>query len=119
MQRIGHVLRIRQGKEEEYDRYHAAVWPEMLEALRDSGIRNYSIFRYHQWLFSYFELPDDLSLAEVMSAYADRDVCQRWEKIMRTLQEPLPESEPEAWWVPIPKVFYEPGMTDRPESSTK
>lgn len=30
---------------EEYDRYHAEVWPEVLEALRLTGIVDYRIYR--------------------------------------------------------------------------
>jgi L-rhamnose mutarotase len=44
-QRSAFVLRIRPDKIEEYVRAHAEVWPEMLDALRGAGIRNYTIFR--------------------------------------------------------------------------
>lgn len=38
------VLRVREGRTEEYRRRHAAIWPEMAEALRRSGIVHYDIF---------------------------------------------------------------------------
>ena len=58
MQRFGRVLRLRGNAEAEYESLHAVVWAEVLEAITLAGICNYSIYRYHQWLFSYYELPD-------------------------------------------------------------
>jgi L-rhamnose mutarotase len=37
------VLSIREGQVDEYRRRHAAVWPEMLDALRASGVVHYDI----------------------------------------------------------------------------
>jgi L-rhamnose mutarotase len=44
MQRIACMMRIRPGTEEEYQRRHQQVSPEMLDALRAAGCHNYSIF---------------------------------------------------------------------------
>jgi len=44
MKRTMFRFRVRPSVLEEYRRDHAAVWPEMLMALRDTGWRNYSIF---------------------------------------------------------------------------
>ena len=56
------------------DRYrerHAAVWPEMLTALRDSGWRNYSLFLAETGLLiGYFEA-DDKDLAQARMAATD------------------------------------------------
>lgn len=106
MQRIGRVLRLRKGTEAEYERYHADVWPEVLEAIRKSGIRNHTIFRYGRWLFSYFELPDNVSLTEAGRIISSCDACRRWEELMHALQEPLSESERENWWVLMKEVFH-------------
>jgi L-rhamnose mutarotase len=38
------LLKVRPEKMDEYKTRHAHVWPEMLEALRQSGWRNYSLF---------------------------------------------------------------------------
>ena len=52
------VLEVRPGYEEEYKTRHDEIWPEMLEALKNAGIRNYSIFRHGLTLFGYFETDD-------------------------------------------------------------
>ena len=46
------------GYEEEYKRRHDEIWPEMVEALREAEVRNYSIFRHGLTLFGYFETDD-------------------------------------------------------------
>jgi L-rhamnose mutarotase len=44
-------LRIKPGKEEEYDSAHRKVWPALLAKLKEVGISKYSIFRRQQDLF--------------------------------------------------------------------
>ena len=58
MERIGFVMRLLPGAEEEYRRRHASVWPEMLAELRAAGARNYSIFLRDVDLFGYLEVDD-------------------------------------------------------------
>jgi len=41
MERVGFTMRLLPGQEAEYRSRHAAVWPEMLAALRAAGARNY------------------------------------------------------------------------------
>jgi L-rhamnose mutarotase len=55
MKRFGQLIGLRPERLEEYKRYHAAVWPEILGALRKAEIRNYSIFHFEGRLFAYFE----------------------------------------------------------------
>ncbi len=106
MQRYGRVLKLRAGAEADYVRLHAAVWPEVLAAIEKSGIRNYSIFCYHQWVFSYFEIPDDVNLESAGKVFAACPACVEWEKLMHEIQEPLPESGKENWWVPMKEIFF-------------
>lgn len=106
MQRYGRVLRLREGAEAEYERLHAAVWPEVLAAIGRMGVVNYSIFRYDRWLFSYFGLPDGETLEAAAARIAGDAACARWEALMQTLQEPLPESGTDNWWVEMREVFH-------------
>jgi hypothetical protein len=52
------VAEVRPGYEEEYKRRHDEIWPEMVQVLKESGIRNYSIFRHGLTLFGCFETED-------------------------------------------------------------
>lgn len=102
MQRIGRCLRLKAGAESLYEQYHAHVWPEVLAAIHRMGITNYSIFRHGSLLFSYFELPDDLSLEEAVARIADDEACVRWEALMQTLQE----SPEDGGWMRMKEVFH-------------
>ena len=106
MQRYGRVLKLKKGKEATYEAYHRKVWPAVLKAGRQSGIRNYTIFRYRRWLFSYFELPDGLTLEKIGEKITANPACRRWEQLMHRLQERLPESKGENWWVPIKEIYH-------------
>ena len=44
MQRVCFLLKVREDRLAEYRERHAAVWPEMLEALSATGWHNYSLF---------------------------------------------------------------------------
>jgi L-rhamnose mutarotase len=93
-QRSAFVLRVRPDKVDEYVAAHRDVWPEMLDALRSAGIRNYTIFRSGNEMFGYFEA-DDLAAA---GAYmAEQDVNGRWQDAMaELLDERVPDGGPPA-----------------------
>ena len=73
------VLEVRPGYEEEYKRRHDEIWPEMVQTLRDAGIRNYSIFRYGLTLFGYFETDD---LEQTVEYLKNSEVNRRWSEWM-------------------------------------
>lgn len=83
------VLEVRPGYEEEYQRRHDAIWPEMLEALRKAGFRNYSIFRHGLTLFGYFECDD---IDDLNRKIAADPVNARWQE----------------WMAPIMKIDVDP-----------
>jgi L-rhamnose mutarotase len=90
--RSAFVLRVKPERIDEYVEAHANVWPEMLEALRGSGITNYSIFRDGNQVFGYFEA-DDLNAAEAF--LARQPVCARWQDSMaELLEERVPDGGP-------------------------
>ena len=84
MQRVCFLLRIKPEHREEYLARHEAVWPEMLDALRRAGIRNYTIFRNGTQMFGYFE-SDDLEAASRFMA--EQEVSGRWQDAMAELLE--------------------------------
>ena len=45
MERACFYLRIFPGTESEYDKRHAEIWPELVDEIRESGLRNFSGFR--------------------------------------------------------------------------
>ena len=91
-QRVAFVLRVRPDRIEEYVAAHQNVWPEMLAALRDAGIRNSTIFRDGNQMFGYFETDD----IEATEAYmAAQEVSGRWQEAMAgLLEERVPDAGP-------------------------
>ena len=68
-QRICFQLQVKPDRIPEYIERHRAVWPEMLEAIRDAGRRNYSIFlREDGLLIGYYETDDDAASAAALAA---------------------------------------------------
>jgi L-rhamnose mutarotase len=93
-QRSAFVLKVRPDQLETYLTEHRAVWPELLDALRAAGIRNYSIFRSGNEVFGYFE-SDDLDAAG--RYLAAQEVNSRWQNHMAPLlQERVPDDGPPA-----------------------
>ncbi len=105
MQRYGQVLRLRPEAEERYKTYHAAVWPEILDMIRQCHIRNYSIYLKDGYLFSYFEY-DGTDFAADMDRMAADPKTQEWWAIMKPMQDPLPTRKPEEWWAGMEEVFH-------------
>jgi L-rhamnose mutarotase len=92
IQRSAFVLRVRPDKIDEYVEAHRKVWPEMLAALREAGVRNYTIFRHGNEVFGYFESDDLEAAAADMEA---REVNARWQDTMaQLLEERVPNAGP-------------------------
>jgi L-rhamnose mutarotase len=93
-ERTAFVLRVRPDKIEEYIRAHQDVWPEMLDALRGAGIRNYTIFREGNQMFGYFEADD---LAAAGRYLAQQEVSTRWQDARgELLERRVPDGGPPA-----------------------
>ncbi len=105
MERHGSVIKIRPGKLEEYKKYHADVWPEILAMIRKCNIRNYSIYYKDGYLFSYFEYYGNNFKADMEKMAADPRT-QEWWAIMKPMQEPVETRRHEEWWAEMEEVFY-------------
>ena len=63
MQRVCFTLQVRPDRMTEYAERHAAVWPQMLRALHDTGWHNYSLFLREDGLLVGYLETDDLAAA--------------------------------------------------------
>ena len=105
MRRFGQRIRVRPDRIDEYQRLHAEAWPGVLEQIRRSNIRNYSIYRHGEVLFAYFEYVGDDFEAD-MAAMAADETTQRWWAQTDAMQEPLPDRAPGSWWLTMDEVFH-------------
>ena len=104
MERVCFLLRVRPDRLEEYRERHRAVWPEMLDALRSTGWRNYSLFLgADALLVGYLETDDFAAAVARMEA---TDVNARWQAEMAPFFE-LPSGErPDTGLVRLEEVFH-------------
>jgi L-rhamnose mutarotase len=103
VQRICFKLRVRPDKLAEYEAQHSAVWPEMLDALRAAGWKNYSLFLGDDGdLIGYLEC-ENFEIAR--SEMEQTDVNARWQLEMAPLFEG-PTLPPDAAIKPLREVFH-------------
>ena len=105
MQRFGQLIGVQPERLEEYVRYHAAVWPEVLDMISQCNIRNYSIFHKDHLLFAYFEYVGDDYDADMAKMAADPKT-QEWWDIMMPMQQPIPNHDEGEWWATMQEVFH-------------
>ncbi|MFJ2813554.1 MULTISPECIES: L-rhamnose mutarotase [unclassified Streptomyces] len=104
MQRVCFLLKVRADRLDEYRARHAAVWPQMLEALRATGWHNYSLFlREDGLLVGYLETEDFAAARAGMEA---TDVNARWQAEMAPFFESLDGTRPDAAMTPLTEVFH-------------
>lgn len=67
--RVCFQLQVKTERMAEYVKRHAAVWPQMLQAINDAGRRNYSLFlREDGLLIGYYETDDDQAAQAALDA---------------------------------------------------
>ena len=81
MKRIGFGIRIKPEMAGEYKEWHTKVWPELLDALRKHGWRNYSIFfKPDGQLFGYVEVEESFEAS--LAGMAGEEINQKWQDMM-------------------------------------
>ncbi len=90
-----------------YEDYHRAVWPEILQSLRDSGILQMQIYRLKTRMFMIIETDADFSFEKKSASDLANPKVQEWEKLMANYQQSLPWENPDdPWkWKLMDKVF--------------
>lgn len=103
MKRVGFQFKVRQDRLAEYKAQHKHVWPEMLEALRQSGWHNYTLFiRADGLIFGYFETEENLATAQAQMAV--REVNTRWQEFMSGFVDA--NARPDETFVELEEYFH-------------
>jgi L-rhamnose mutarotase len=104
MERVCFLLKVKPEKLEEYKERHRNVWPDMLQALHETGWHNYSIFLRSDGLFvGYFETP---SYEKALAEMAKREVNARWQREMEEFFEALDGGRPDERFQRLEQVFF-------------
>ena len=105
MKRIGQVIRLKPEMEKKYRELHANAWPKVLEQIKQSNIRNYSIFLRDGYLFAYMEYIGD-DFEKDMKKMAEAPITQLWWKETDPCQIPVQTAGEGIWWADMDEVFH-------------
>jgi L-rhamnose mutarotase len=103
MQRVCFLLQVRESKLAEYKERHAAVWPEMLSALKATGWNNYSLFLDERGLLVGYLETDDFEKAQ--AAMAETDINEKWQASMAPYFQDLDGAGPDERMRVLPLIF--------------
>ena len=105
VKRYGFVIRLKPEAVERYKACHQEVWPEVLDRIARSHIRNYSIYLKDSFLFAYYEYHGNDHKTD-MEAMAADPKTREWWAITMPMQEPLERRSGKEWWAEMEQVFH-------------
>jgi L-rhamnose mutarotase len=76
LQRICFLMDVIPGREDEYQRRHDEIWPELVAELQKAGVRNYTLFRRDTTVIAYAECHPDAATA--FGRVGATEVNARW-----------------------------------------
>ena len=81
-------MKLYAGKENECEKHHNELWPEMKEMIHKYGGKNYSIFLDEETniLYGYIEIESEERWAET----AETEICKKWWAYMADIMETNP-----------------------------
>ena len=95
-------MRLNPGMQDEYRRRHDAIWPELETALRDAGVRDYSI---------HLDPETDILFAVMwrrvdhgLDALSESAIMRKWWDYMADIMQTHPDNEPVS--IPLSTVFH-------------
>lgn len=100
-QKLAFRMKLIPGFEEEYEKRHREIWPELVTLLKDTGIIDYQIFldRETSCLFAFQVIEGDANSQDL----GNTEIVQRWWKYMADIMETNPDNSPIS--VSLPNVF--------------
>lgn len=107
MKRYAMVIGIKPEKIDEYKALHASVWPAVLEQIKRSHIRNYTIYlrEPENLLFSHFEYHGKDFDADMARMAAD-PTTQQWWAVCEPCQVQLASIRDGEHWAVMAEVFH-------------
>ena len=104
MERVCFLGRVQPDRLAEYRERHAAVWPELRDALRQAGWANYSLFLTGDGLLIGYLETDDYAAA--LDRMAQAPVNGRWQAEMAEFFTDLDGLPPDQGFRRVAEVFH-------------
>lgn len=90
---------------QEYEQHHKAVWPEIVQSIKGTGIKAMEIYRLTTRLFMIMDVQDDFNFGKKAEADQNNQKVQEWEELMWKYQQPLTGAKPGEKWMLMNKIF--------------
>ncbi|MFA3792018.1 L-rhamnose mutarotase [Aliiglaciecola sp. SL4] len=102
MEKIAFVMTLLPGFEAEYEKRHDEIWPELVAALKEAGVSDYSIFleKESNKLFAVLKRTSNHKMDELPL----EPIVKKWWAYMADIMETNPDNSPIV--NPIPMVFH-------------
>jgi L-rhamnose mutarotase len=88
-----------------YEEYHKAVWPEIVESIKESGIEEMEIYRFSNRLFMIMEVNEKFSFEKKQLLDNNNPKVLEWEKLMSQFQQVISRTKTGEKWVLMDKIF--------------
>ena len=105
METLAFRMTLKPGMRDEYERRHREIWPELADALRAAGIRDYWIFLDESTGHLFATLKREAS--HTTDALPSLPVMRKWWESMADLMETNPDRSPVQRFALVP-VFHLP-----------
>ena len=102
MKRFAFKMKLKPGFRDEYKKRHDAIWPELAELIKATGVSDYSIFLDEETniLFAVQKQSGQQSSQDLGS----NPVVKKWWAYMADIMETNPDNSPVT--VPLEQVFF-------------
>jgi L-rhamnose mutarotase len=102
MKKFAFKMKLKPGFKEEYKKRHNAIWPELKQMIKDSGVSDYTIYLDEETniLFAVQKLEGSSSSQDLGSTA----IVQKWWKYMAEIMETNPDYSPVT--IPLEPVFH-------------
>lgn len=105
MKRVGMTWRVDPEHWDEYKEIHLNPWPELIDAIQQVGIHNYSIFAFGTRVFAYMEIEGDNPYA-ALDVLAQTDIKKKWDEEVTVWVEPLAAEGSDIQFMELEPIFY-------------
>ena len=103
MKRYGNVIKVKPERLGYYKQLHAKPWPEVIKAINECNVRNFSIYYKEGYLFSYYEYIGDDYTADMKKL---SELTKEWLKETDPCQVPVETAKEGEWWSEMEEVFH-------------
>jgi L-rhamnose mutarotase len=110
VKRYGSVVELLPEKEKQYRELHAAVWPDVVKAIKKANIQNFNIYvaeiNGKKYLFSYMEYAGNDPDKDFASIGLDKTTKEKWWPITDACQNRMPGTPAGKQWLGLEMLMH-------------